>query len=159
MAHKFKSGDKVRVISTVDARGHTCGDWLEKMGKVFTVDITNDGGGHYVVHLKEGSRFEERMLELATPITKGEKLIAAKEAELARLKDAAAKRAKDAAERKAKAERANILAGLSAAGKRVVAMLQAGAASDFGCQRANVILLAAAITGDSADKITKAIAK
>lgn len=79
-------------------------------------------------------------------LRKAEREIVRKEMELQALKD-----------RKAKRERAKTLRNLSPAGKRVVAMLQAGSAQDFGCQRENVIALVAAITGDKADDIKKAL--
>lgn len=108
-----------------------------------------------------GERFETWFAaapDKAAPLTKSARLILAKEAELARLKEAAANRARATAERKAKAERAKALAGLSAAGKRVVAMLRANPDA-FGCQVGYAIDLASAITGDKAEAVRKAMTK
>lgn len=56
-----------------------------------------------------------------------------------------------------KARRAKLMKSLSAAGRRVVDRLMANPDA-FGCQRQAVVELAAAITGDDADKIRKALA-
>lgn len=156
---KFKVGDRVRVVSIKDRHGHTCADWVDS-GGVGRVDVVSGVSGMaegYQVYLEGGSCYEPRMLELAAPLTKEQRAIAKAEAELAKLKERAAAKAKQAADRKAKTERAKIMRGLSAAGRRVVAMLQAGSASDFGCQRESVIKLASAITGDDPEKIKKAL--
>jgi hypothetical protein len=56
-----------------------------------------------------------------------------------------------------KRRRKTALGALSKAGKRVVAQLRKNPDA-FGCQRDHAIALAAAITGDDADKISKALA-
>lgn len=165
---KFNVGDRVKTIKKtygdipagscgVVTRSEPAGVHMRADSHPKTNDIIHDrnGAGYWYVDDHLALIQDDHQ---ARPVSKQGRLIAAKEAELARLKEAAAKRAKLAAERKAKAEQAKVLAGLSVAGKRVVAMLQSGAASDFGCQRDNVILLAAAITGDKADAIKKALA-
>lgn len=162
---KFKVGDRVTFTET-------CGNVTnshaglratvrhverpEYMGP-FSVGLEIDGfglsgatRGLYWPHIEYITKSE-------VPITKEQKAIAKAEADLAKLKERAALKEKAAAERKAKAEREKLMRGLSPAGRRVVELLRVDTSS-FGCQRASVVVLAAAITGDNADKIRKAIA-
>lgn len=163
---KFKVGDRVRLVP------QRCGDFLNRY--YLPLDRWNDARAGLVVEVAEsantmengehfsvgGWHWPSKWFELAAPLalTKDQRAIAKAKADLAKLEERAALKAKQAADRKAKAERAKALRGLSAAGKRVVAMLQAGSADDFGCQRENVIKLVAAITGDKPDAIKRAVA-
>ncbi len=156
MANKFKKGDLLRCLKPGLSRSYTEGRlyFCHGVDKDGDPIVTKDNGNTY----GEGESWFE--LAKRAPLTKSQRRIAAKEAEPARLKEAAAKRAKDAAERKAKAERAKVPAGLSAAGKRVVAMLSDPKYGEaFGCQAHAALALACAITGDKTEAMQKAIAK
>lgn len=155
---KFKVGDRVRCTRCSGVPHGPQG------GAVYTVSSLGESDDLGLAELPNQSPgwFSSRFVLLETKSgakrTKEEMAIAKAESNLAALKERAALKAKQAADRKAKAERAKALRGLSAAGKRVVAMLQAGSADDFGCQRDNVIKLVAAITGDKPDAIERAVA-
>lgn len=93
-------------------------------------------------------------LEKAARLSKSDRELLAAQAKVDALKakaaarqKAAEDRAKKVAEAKAKAEREKRLKGLSKSGRRAVEML-AKDPSSFGCQRASVIALASALTGD-----------
>lgn len=149
---KFKVGDVIECTRDFQP--------LYTQGRAYAVSGLDEDGDP-IITADNGEVLGEQSgwFKLSTrPVSADARLIAKKEAELAALKERAAKKAQQAAARKAKAERAKVMRGLSPAGKRVVAMLQAGSVSDFGCQRDNVIKLAAAITGDKADAIVKALA-
>ncbi len=152
MAHTFKAGDRLQCIND--------GGGIYTIGRIYKC-LGLDEDGDPVIADDTGLKSGEfaGFFALAPRESRFDRLIAAKKAELAKLEAAAAKRAKDAAERKAKAERAAALKGLTAAGKRVVAMLQAGPGNEFGCQRDSVIALTCAITGDNHGKMRKAITK
>lgn len=156
---KFKVGDRVRSLDTCHNKNE---DVKLTRGALYTVTHAEDDQRSGCLQVEDaygtrGWRFPSHFEMAKAPLTKAQRAIAKKEAELAALKASAEKKAKQAAGRKAKAERAKIMRGLSAAGRRVVAMLQAGSAEDFGCQRESVIKLASAITGDDPEKIKKAL--
>ncbi len=161
---KFKVGDKVIL------RGHTYQKvpqdaeavitQIDGMDGLFCREIAASHTMGNMTHCRNGAGLYYFLNQVVPvpPQTKEQKAIAKAEADLAALKEKAAAKAKKAAELKAKRERAKLMAGLSKAGRRVVEMLR-GNAESFGCQRDHVIALAAAITGDKADDIRKAIAK
>lgn len=166
---KYKLGDRVLIRpypGKDKSRNISSECWAACVGRVGEIkEFRTDTDGTIAHRVDFPHTFwwlEERHMmgvdEKPTPLTADQKAIAKAEANLAALKERAAKKAKQAAERKAKAERAKALRGLSAAGKRVVSMLKAGSADDFGCQRESVIKLVAAITGDKPDAIKRAVA-
>ena len=132
---KFIHGEKYLVLSHKDDTG--------------CIRVRSPGGA-------EGDRFEHWFAP-APPGSKEQKAIAKAEADLAKRKERAALKEKAAAEKKAKAARAKLMSGLTAGGKRIIEALRAKPEA-FGCQREMAIALAAAITGDKADDIRKALA-
>lgn len=159
---ELKVGDTVKIIDNRGGDVEYMGLQIGQIGTVIRVEPDYCSGGlPYQVDF-DGHHMWPRLDQIQSAMTRGrlssdDRAIAKAESELAKLKERAAAKAKQAADRKAKAERAKIMRGLSAAGRRVVAMLQAGSASDFGCQRESVIKLASAITGDDPEKIKKAL--
>lgn len=157
---KFKVGDRIRIVTDAES-----GHYGIASPECFVKAKSSDGV--VVTEINESSlKWADRYgcnwpvkwfaLVKSLPTTKAQREIAKAEAVLQSLKDRAAKKAKDAAERKAKAERAKPLKGLTAGGKRIVEALRAKPEA-FGCQREVAIALAAAITGDKADDIRKAL--
>jgi hypothetical protein len=149
---KFKVGDRVRCI---ECSGVSHGP---QQGSSYTVSCLGHSDDIGLKELGESTPgwFVSRFI-LDAPQTKEQKAIAKAEADLQALKDKAAKKARDAAGRKAKAERVKVMRGLTAGGRRIVEALR-DKPEAFGCQREMAIALAAAITGDDADKIRKALA-
>lgn len=166
---EFKVGDTVKIIDNRGGDVEYMGLQIGQIGTVIRVEPDYYSGelpyqvdfdGRHMwpkLHQIQSAMTRGRLSSDDRAIAKAQAEFAKAQAELAKLKERAAAKAKQAADRKAKAERAKIMRGLSAAGRRVLAMLQAGSASDFGCQRESVIKLASAITGDDPEKIKKAL--
>ena len=96
--------------------------------------------------------FLSTWLSLARTLTKAERLKLRREAaKVAKLTIAAARAAAEV-ERKKKTARAKALRKLSPAGKRAVAVLDSDT-SALGCQRAFVVRLVAAMTGDDLSSV------
>lgn len=151
--HTFKVGDRVVCRKAPDVREEGPGfvgsmeRYVGKIGRVSKTHGEGVSGEVQVSHNGDRWWYLPNWLSPARPLTKSERHKRRREQAKDRALAKAAALAAAEVERKKKTARAKALRKLSPAGKRAVAALETDA-SALGCQRAFVVRLVAALTGD-----------
>ncbi len=143
--HNFQAGQKVRIVSRLPSDTGRLG-WNDDMDKML--------GGIYVIsRIYESScdiggwEFEYHWIRHAKPLSKRQKLLAARAERLAAKKAAAEAKAKALADAKAKADRMNALAALGPEARAAADYFHANPGA-FGCQKSHVIAIVEILAGE-----------